>query len=62
MENIDYELLREQKDVLFEVFEHDLSVKQLEAIEGLLILIDHLQDEAVKDGMSEVEVFGKDGN
>ena len=48
--NIDWQLLREQK---LHLIKHDCAETN-----GLLALIDHIQDEAVKEGVSESEVFG----
>lgn len=49
--NIDWQLLREQK---LHLIKHDCAETN-----GLLALIDHIQDEAVKAGVSEAEVFGE---
>lgn len=56
----DWALLREQKNelVLLSVTEHLLSPKQYEALDGILNLIDAIQDYAVDvEGFTEQEVF-----
>jgi hypothetical protein len=57
---MDWALLREQKKDLFllSITEHLLSPKQYEALDGILNVIDAVQDYAVNvEGISEQEVF-----
>lgn len=65
-QTIDWGQLREQKAHLVEiVMTHDnpvtspLTVDQITSIEGILNLLDALQDAAVASGTSEEVVFGK---
>lgn len=51
---IDWPLLREQKRWLIA---HQDAADEA-PVEGLLGLIDHIQDSAVADGLAEEEVFG----
>lgn len=56
---IDWKLLRIQKVRLLDVINeiHDISDK--EALEGILLLVDHVQDNAVDSGVyTESDVFG----
>jgi hypothetical protein len=65
IKNIDFDLLRKQKTQLIELqYRSDsngnpvVSSKEYEALEGIINLIDHIQDEAIKQlGLSEEEVF-----
>lgn len=53
---VDFELLRQQKQWL-------LSVRPDEKyplVDGVIHLIDTIQDQAVAQGVSEAEVFGKE--
>jgi len=60
LQNIDYKLLREQKDTLVklnDIFDRDSLNGG--ALDGVIALIDAIQDYAVDmKGMSEEEVFG----
>ena len=49
---LDWELLRKQKEWLLEQAESEFK-------DGLLSLLDCIQDYAVEDGFSEAEVFGE---
>ena len=60
-DRIDYELLRQQKLMLLDMVmvKHPRKkVRQL--VDGLVGLLDSLQDTAVECGMSEEAVFGKE--
>jgi hypothetical protein len=65
IQNIDLDLLREQKDVLLKLQykttpngDIAVSAKEFEVINGLINLIDHIQDQAVEQhGLDENEVF-----
>lgn len=65
IQNIDLELLREQKEILLKLQykttpNGDIVVgaKEFEALDGLINLIDHIQDQAVEQhGLDENEVF-----
>ena len=59
-DKIDYELLRRQKEVLCLALTIRQNAVTRKGIEGLLSLLDSLQDTAVACGMSEEAVFGKD--
>ena len=60
IKNIDFELLREQKDF---ILAHSLNIDDLKThniLEGLLILLDNIQDHAVDNlGVDEREVFNQ---
>jgi hypothetical protein len=59
---IDWKLLRKQKRLLLQVINNDnVNFKEKEALEGILNLIDAIQDYAVDDAqiVTEIEVFGK---
>lgn len=60
-ENMDWNLLREQKQTLLEMEDrHGLSKREKETISGMITLLDNLQDTAVDElGVSEETVFGK---
>lgn len=65
LKKINFPLLKKQKQTLLKVIENTDNVKQLEHLEGILVLIDALQTEAVdKYGYKEKTVFklSKDGN
>lgn len=63
--NVDLDLLREQKRKLLFLQDrldgngnHVCKPDELDAIEGILSLIDHIQDSAVEQhGLDEAEVF-----
>lgn len=60
IENIDWNLLREQKELLINVQDKIIIENEKNAIEGILFLIDAMQDYAVDEmGLTEVEVFGE---
>ncbi len=61
MLNIDYEMLRMQKADLLDVLgdNADITTSQRMSLEGIVSLIDGVQDDAVFSGeLSEIEVFG----
>lgn len=58
--DIDFPLLREQKSTLLEMQGELPSPKRFEVLEGILNLIDTIQDQAVDNyGVSEKEVFSR---
>jgi hypothetical protein len=59
LEKIDYKLLREQKaDLLSIISDKNVSEKQMESLDGIIILIDNIQDYAVMElGISSKTVF-----
>ncbi len=60
MENVDFKLLRAQKEMLMDITEEMvlLTEKGKELAEGLISLLDSLQDATVADNIkSEKEVF-----
>ena len=58
LKQIDFPLLKKQKKALLKVIDNTDNVKQLELLEGILVLIDSLQDEAVDNyGYKESKVF-----
>jgi len=57
--NIDYNLLVEQKnDLLSIIYNSDLTNSQIASVDGVIALINSLQDDAVNNGMSEYDVYG----
>jgi len=57
--NINWELLRKQKSTLFNLIQEIDNVEQVEHLEGIIYLIDAVQDEAVdNEGTDENLVFG----
>jgi hypothetical protein len=65
LDNIDWKLLREQKEVLLEVLDETAIQRHEDALCGILHLIDSIQDDAVRGGVCSpvdpVEVFGEEG-
>ena len=58
LKNIDFKLLKEQKKSLLNVIENTDNVKELEHLEGIVALINAIQDEAVdKYDYKEEKVF-----
>lgn len=65
IKQIDLNLLREQKEILSELQwktdkngDSHVSAKDFQALEGIINLIDHIQDQAVEQhGLSEEEVY-----
>ena len=58
MKGVDWELLREQKVFLFNEWNNNRDAE--EVCEGLLNLLDNLQDAVVADGLASAEeVFGE---
>jgi len=63
IESVNYTLLREQKSALIDVIENtkfNISTSDREGLEGLLCLLDSLQDTAANHYQSNEIVFGKD--
>ena len=61
--NINWELLRKQKSTLFNLIQEIDNVEQVEHLEGIIYLIDAVQDEAVdNEGVDENLVFGTEMN
>lgn len=64
IDGIDWKLLREQKITLLNVIgeiTHTGQPERVEHLDGIINLIDSIQDEAVETGkVSEAEVFGPD--
>jgi len=63
MSRVDWELLRRQKTLLVELAgspEHVTTRRDREAIEGIINLLDHIQDETAI-ALGERTVFGKNG-
>lgn len=63
IQGIDFKLLREQKQALLDLLERDQTLEylrevEIQALDGIIHLLDGLQDSAVDYGMSEEEVFG----
>lgn len=58
--NIDWELLKEQKAALLDVLANLKNDKQEKLLEGILCLIDSIQDEAIDAGLSESLVFSSE--
>ena len=59
IESVNYTLLREQKKALLSAFDSS-SGSVREGLEGLLCLLDSLQDTAANHYQSNEIVFGKD--
>jgi len=59
IQNIDYALLRKQKSSLLELLsdEKSLTAKHHMSLDGILYLLDNLQDYAVETGIDENIVF-----
>ena len=65
IKNIDLKLVKEQKQILLDLQYRDnpdgtqfLKANEFKALEGIISLIDHIQDEAVEQlGLDENEVF-----
>jgi hypothetical protein len=58
IKDIDFKMLKKQKAVLLEMIEEVDNVPQLEALEGILALINSIQDIAVDQfKLKEEEVF-----
>jgi len=61
--DINWELLRKQKLTLFNLIQEIDNVEQVEHLEGIIYLIDAVQDEAVdNEGVDENLVFGTENN
>jgi hypothetical protein len=61
-ENVDWKLLRDQKQVLVELVDNiKMRFVEKETLCGILNLLDEFQDVAVSEGWAtEEEVFGED--
>ena len=58
-ENLDITLLRQQKLELLTIYSERITHEQNEAIQGILGLLDVIQEQIVEDGTAtEEEVFG----
>ena len=58
--NIDYKLLQQQKQSLIDLLDMEEVMPVWEQLEGLISLIDSVQDAVVEDGIeTEENVFGK---
>lgn len=55
---VNWKLLRKQKLTLIELLNRKVSLKEKDHIDGVLALVDHIQDHAAEQ-LGEVEVFGK---
>ena len=62
--NVDFKLLREQKQTLLEVMNVGLFKKEpVEHIAGVINMIDDMQDYAVDEaGFEHEDIFGKENN
>ncbi len=65
IEKLDFKLLREQKAELIAYTYYNrtsMPVKRVGAIDGIINMLDSIQDAVVQDGIkTEEEVFGKEG-
>lgn len=62
-ETIDWALLRQQKEALLTIPEQLINATQYDALQGIIGLIDHLQDYAVwSEAVSEEVVFNMQPN
>lgn len=58
IEKIDFDLLKKQKSKLFDIIRDSDNVEQVEALEGIINLINKIQDIAVDEyNYNENEVF-----
>jgi len=65
IKKVDLKILREQKQIIIDLQYRDnpdgiqiLKANEFKALEGIISLIDHIQDEAVEQlGLDENEVF-----
>lgn len=55
--NVDWDLLREQKGLLLELIGSPVTSKYADAADGIVNLLDFIQDEAAKQ-LGEEAVFG----
>lgn len=60
--NMDWTLLREQKELLQYLVATGIQGRQTEYLEGLVHFLDHFQDRAVEVGIDESIVFGRQLN
>ena len=65
IESLDFKLLREQKAelVAYTCYNRSsMSAKRVGAIDGIINMLDSIQDAVVRDGIkTEEEIFGKEG-
>ncbi len=60
LKDVDWKLLREQKQSLLKVINDCDNVPVLEHLEGILVFLDNIMDSAVDEyGLAEVQVFGE---
>jgi hypothetical protein len=70
IKKVDLKILREQKQIIIDLQYRDnpdgiqiLKANEFKALEGIISLIDHIQDEAVEQlGLDENEVFDLEKN
>ena len=70
IKKVDLKMLREQKQIIIDLQYRDnpdgiqiLKANEFKALEGIISLIDHIQDEAVEQlGLDENEVFDLEKN
>ena len=70
IKKVDLKILREQKQIIIDLQDRDnpdgiqiLKANEFKALEGIISLIDHIQDEAVEQlGLDENEVFDLEKN
>jgi hypothetical protein len=61
IEKIDFDLLKKQKSKLFDIIRDSDNIETVDLVEGLIILINTIQDIAVDEyGYNENEVFDLD--
>jgi hypothetical protein len=61
IEKIDFDLLKKQKSKLFDIMRDTDNIETIDLLEGLIILINNVQDIAVDEyGYNENEVFDLD--
>lgn len=61
IQKIDWKLLKEQKSILFDIIQDIDDAEKVNALEGIIYLIDAIQDYAVDElEIDEQTVFGDD--
>ena len=61
IQKIDWKLLKEQKSILFDIIQDIDDAEKVNALEGIIYLIDAMQDYAVDElEIDEQTVFGDD--
>lgn len=58
IENVDWKLLRRQKQTVLDALARPGITKDDPDLDGLVNFLDHIQDQAVAAGVPEKEVFG----